>query len=79
MPGDRKIRDDIDSIDYFVKTCSIVISKANSTHGGVWKVTAYTVPKMNKATTIHDSISNIETPEEFVFILYIKVNHAVVV
>ncbi|XP_014481552.1 PREDICTED: uncharacterized protein LOC106747974 [Dinoponera quadriceps] len=43
-PGDREIRGDIDRIDYSGSngTCSVSIRGANSTHAGVWRVTAYT-------------------------------------
>ncbi|XP_072761364.1 uncharacterized protein [Anoplolepis gracilipes] len=64
-PGFHRIREDMECIDK--RTCTFRINKANDTHAGVWKVTAYTAKKENEENIdLHDI-----TPEVFLFSLYI--------
>lgn len=81
-PGDREIRGDIDHIDYSKSngTCSVSIRGANSTHAGVWLMTAYaeelrTEQHGRKKTDIHDDNST-AAAKAFAFNLYVQVNLA---
>lgn len=71
VPEHHQIRGDIECIDN--KTCSFRINKANVTHAGVWKVTAYTVRQENKENEKSDVDLRDDdaTPEVFLFKLYI--------
>lgn len=69
MPGYHRIRGDIECIDKRNETCTLRINKANDTHAGMWKVTAYTAEKENEENI--DSFDDI-TPEVFLFSLYIR-------
>ncbi|XP_029665138.1 uncharacterized protein LOC115236680 isoform X3 [Formica exsecta] len=69
MPGCHLIRGDIECIDKRNETCTLRINKANDTHAGMWKVTAYTAKKENEENI--DSFDDI-TPEVFLFSLYIR-------
>lgn len=76
-PGDREIRRDIDRIDYQMsnETCSVSIRSANSTHAGVWRMTAYTVARDEhgrKKTDTRDD--NATAARVFAFNLYVQVN-----
>ncbi|XP_071582681.1 uncharacterized protein, partial [Temnothorax nylanderi] len=63
-----QIRDDIESIDD--KTCSIRINKANDSHAGAWKVTAYIVKKSEKNEEDVDLLNDDISPKVFLYKLY---------
>lgn len=68
-PGFHRIREDIECIDKRNETCTFRINKANDTHAGVWKVTAYTAKKETEENVdLHDNI----TSKVFLFSLYIR-------
>ncbi|KAL6437359.1 hypothetical protein ACFW04_005097 [Cataglyphis niger] len=74
-PGHHRIREDIDTLDEKNGTCTFGINKANGTHAGVWKVTAYTAGKETEENI--DSFDDI-TPEVFLFRLYIRQEKAAI-
>ncbi|XP_011691347.1 PREDICTED: uncharacterized protein LOC105452158 isoform X1 [Wasmannia auropunctata] len=72
-PGYRQVREDVECID--TKTCSFRINKANDSHAGVWKVTAY---KENESDVDSSSDDVTGITEVFSYKLYIYQEKAAV-
>ncbi|XP_011142493.1 uncharacterized protein LOC105185008 [Harpegnathos saltator] len=78
-PDDREIRRDINRVDYSSGdgTCSLSIREANSTHAGVWRVTAYSLAPLDerrarKKTDIRGDNRTGDAAKVFAFRLYVQ-------